>query len=279
MKTYVHKSILRLTAAFALTFPACSQRVNINFTSEVTQVSPGLLAGVAIGSVITGRVQVDLAHLPPDSAEAPEGFTFWYSGLGIPGYVFQFETGLQTFSLDSVNAATGLGIVPAIGSIKAEDADVLEFVARDEGNPYGVLLRFADYRAPFTLLSGKYFPEDVNLPAGLADATFTYSDFINLPSVVARVTSASMVIEQDTPSALLIYRVDASDLPAQRKRPLIATLEAADAAFAAGQCEGGLKSLQTFQNKVRAQVARLDPVLADHLIAEAQEIIDSGCTD
>jgi hypothetical protein len=279
MKTYVYKSILSLTAAFALTFPACSQRVNINFTSEVTQVSPGLLPGVAIGSVITGLIQVDLAHLPPDTAEAPERSSFWYSGLGIPGYVFQFETGLQTFSLDSVNAAADLGIAPAIDLIKAADADVLDFAARDAGNPFGVLLRLADYRAPFTLLDGTYFPEDVNLSAGLADATFTYSDFINPPTVVARITSASMVIEQDTPSALLIYRVNASDLPTQRKRPLIATLEAADALFAADQCEAGLKALQTFQNKVRAQVARLDSVLADHLTAEAQEIIDSGCTD
>ena len=279
MNTNVCRSILGLTATFALIFPACSQRVNINFTSEVTQVSPGLLPGVAIGSVITGRVQVDLAHLPPDTAEAPERSSFWYSGLGIPGYVFQFETGLQTFSLDSVNAATGLGIVPAIDLIEGGDADVLDFAARDAGNPYGVLLRFADYTDPFTLLDGAYFPEHVNLPAGLAEATFTYSDFINPGKVIAKVVSASLVIEQDTPSALLIYRVNASDLPAQRKRPLIATLEVADAAFAAGQCEAGLKHLQTFQNKVLAQVARLDSVLADHLIAGAQAIIDSGCTD
>jgi hypothetical protein len=279
MKTNVYKSIVGLTAAFALTFPACSQRVNITFTSEVTQASAGLLPGVGVGSLVTGHVQVDLAHLPPDTAESPERSSFSYSGLGIPGYVFQFETGLQTFSLDSVNAAAGLGIVPAIDFIKADDADVLDFAARDEGNPYGVLLRFADYTSPFTLLSGPYFPEDLNLPAGLGNATFTYSDFINIPTVVAKVTSASLVVEQDTPSALLIYRVNASVQPAQRKRPLLATLEAADAAFAAGQCEAGLQHLLTFQNKVRAQVARLDSVLADHLIAGAQAIIDFGCTD
>lgn len=235
------------------------------------------LEGITVGSVITGRVELDLAHLPSDMDPGPPGSSFWYYGGGIPGYIFQFNTDLQSFTLDSTDAAEGLGIVPAISLIKTGDADVLDFAARNAGNTNGVLLRFADYTDPFTLLSGDYFPEDVNLPAGLENATFTYADFLTTNAVVAKVTSASMVIEQDTPSALLIYRVNASTLPAQRKRPLIATLEAADAAFANGQCATGLRYLQTFQNKVRAQVAKADPVLANHLLAGAQAVIDEGC--
>ena len=92
-------------------------------------------------------------------------------------------------------------------------------------------------------------------------------------------TSASMEIEQKTPSALLIYRVNASSLPLQRKRTLLTTLDAADAAFANGRCATGLRHLQTFQNKVRAQVARADSVLASHLLAGAQTVIDRGCGD
>jgi len=55
----------------------------------------------------------------------------------------------------------------------------------------------------------------------------------------------------------------------------VCILDAADAAFAKGQCPTGLWNLQTFQNKVLAQVAEIDSVLADHLIAGAQAIIDS----
>jgi hypothetical protein len=60
---------------------------------------------------------------------------------------------------------------------------------------------------------------------------------------------------------------------------LIATLDAADAAFASGQCANGLRYLEAFKNKVRAQVAGTDSVLADHLMAGAQVIIDLGCGD
>jgi len=96
-------------------------------------------------------------------------------------------------------------------------------------------------------------------------------------AVIAKVTSASLVIEQETPCALLLYRVNASALSSQRKRPLLATLEAADAPFAAGQCEAAFNNLRTFQNKVRAQVTKTDPVLAEHLLAGSQEIIEAGC--
>jgi len=266
-----------LAAVFAAVFPASSQIVRIRFTSEVTGVSGPLLAGVTVGSIITGQVEVNLSDLPRDSEPSPEVSYFLYSGAGLPGYVFQFDTGFESFRLDSVNAAIGLGIVPAISLANYADFDVLDLVARDHGNLNGVLLRFFDYTAPFTLLGGDYFPEDVNLAAGLERATFTYADFLTTNAVVAKVTSASMAIEQETPSALLIYRVNASSLPTQRTRPLIATLDAADAAFANGQCATGLRYLQIFQNKVRAQVARTDSVLANHLLASAQAIIDSAC--
>jgi hypothetical protein len=277
MKTHVCKSIVYLAAVLGPALPVFSQLVRIQFSSEVTEVTAPLLAGVTVGSTITGQVEVDLSFLPPDTDPSPATSSHWYSGAGLPGYIFQFATGLETFRLDSTNAATGLGIVPAISLADYADFDVLDLVARDQGNLNGVLLRFYDFTAPFTLLSGDYFPEDVNLAAGLETATFTYADFLTTNRVVAKVTSASLVVEQETPSALLIYRVNASSLPAQRKRPLITTLEAADAAFATGQCATGLRYLQTFQNKVRAQVTKFDSILANHLVAGAQTIIDAGC--
>ena len=54
-----------------------------------------------------------------------------------------------------------------------------------------------------------------------------------------------------------------------------ATLKAAAASFDDGRVQPGINQLGAFQNKVRAQVAPLDPVLADSLINAAQVIIDA----
>jgi len=77
----------------------------------------------------------------------------------------------------------------------------------------------------------------------------------------------------------LITAVGAANLSARQKRPLLATLEAAKATYARDDVETGINQLQAFQNKVEAQVRRLDPVLADLLIAAAQAIIDSAGTN
>jgi len=171
-------------------------------------------------------------------------------------------------------------VVPGVSLANYPDSDFLSLAARDQGSLFGVELGFADTTSPFTLLSGLYFPEDVNLAAGLGMGTFKYADFfLTTNVVVARVTSASMEIEQDTPSALLIYRVNASNLSSHAKTRLLTTLEAADAAFANGQCAAGLRYLQVFQNKVRAQLTKTDSVLANHLLSGAQAIIDAGCAN
>jgi hypothetical protein len=61
----------------------------------------------------------------------------------------------------------------------------------------------------------------------------------------------------------------------KNKRPLIATLKAAVASFDRGSLGSGVNQLRAFQNKVLAQIARIDPALADSLIADAQAIIDA----
>jgi hypothetical protein len=278
MKTQTFRAVICLAAMFGSAFPIWSQIVRIQFTSEVTQADASLLPGVTVGSTITGQVEVDLAYFPPNASVNPDYVFFPYGGESRPGYIFQFNTVVQANTLDSLNAGRGLGLVPGVSLADYADSDYMDFAARDQGTLFGVDPSFWDATAPYTLLSGHYFPEDVNLAAGLDRATFNYADFfLTTTAVIAKVTAAGMTIEQATPSALLIYRVNASSLPAQRKRPLLATLDAADAAFAKGQCTTGLRNLQTFQNKVLAQVAEIDSVLADHLIAGAQAIIDSGC--
>jgi len=59
------------------------------------------------------------------------------------------------------------------------------------------------------------------------------------------------------------------------RRPLIATLEASAASFDRGSFTAGINQLQAFQNKVRAQIAPLDAVLADQLTQAAQQVMDA----
>jgi hypothetical protein len=50
-----------------------------------------------------------------------------------------------------------------------------------------------------------------------------------------------------------------------------------DEAYADDQCRLAQKRLRNLQQVVRATVRKQDPVLAKHLIAGAQEVIDRGC--
>jgi hypothetical protein len=75
----------------------------------------------------------------------------------------------------------------------------------------------------------------------------------------------------------LVLLVQNSNLPANRKHPLLVTLRAAGRSFNRGQCKTAHNQLKAFQNKVRAQVVRLDAVLAADLTSVAQDIIDEPC--
>jgi hypothetical protein len=57
-------------------------------------------------------------------------------------------------------------------------------------------------------------------------------------------------------------------------RPLFATLKAAIASFDRGAVGAGLNQLHAVQNKIRAQIARTDPALAEELIRAVQRIAE-----
>ena len=61
----------------------------------------------------------------------------------------------------------------------------------------------------------------------------------------------------------MILLVDEAGIGRRTKRPLIATLKAALEAFEDGRSNPALNQLHAFQNKVRAQIAPIDPILAD----------------
>jgi hypothetical protein len=90
-------------------------------------------------------------------------------------------------------------------------------------------------------------------------------------SITVEVLSACEAVE------LLIDKVNNADLGRRNKRPLIASLKAACASFDRGNCVSGVNQLQAFQNKVRAQIGRVNTALADEIIALAQKLID--CID
>jgi VCBS repeat-containing protein len=70
----------------------------------------------------------------------------------------------------------------------------------------------------------------------------------------------------------LIERVNDATIDRKNKRPFIASLKAAVASFDRGSCDSAYNQLGAFINKVRAQVGKSNPTVADELIALAQAI-------
>jgi hypothetical protein len=72
-----------------------------------------------------------------------------------------------------------------------------------------------------------------------------------------------------------IALVDETNIVRQNKRPLLASLKAAQASFDRGNITSGRNQLKAFQNKVRAQIGKSNPAEADLFIECAQRIIDA----
>jgi hypothetical protein len=99
-----------------------------------------------------------------------------------------------------------------------------------------------------------------------ADCNVAYNASFRFPAIVREPAEG---VEE------LIALVGQSELPVNRTRPLLATLEAARASFERGNLRSGFNQLDAFVNKVQAQVAPQHEVLAAAWIASAQEIIDA----
>jgi hypothetical protein len=82
----------------------------------------------------------------------------------------------------------------------------------------------------------------------------------------------------DSPCAgvgILFALVQNSSLPDNRKRPLLVSLEGARQSFERDHLNTGINQLQAFEQKVRAQVEKSDPALAQRLIAITEAIISA----
>jgi hypothetical protein len=91
---------------------------------------------------------------------------------------------------------------------------------------------------------------------------------VSTASIVVEVISPCEAVEQ------LIAKVNNADLGRKNKRPLIASLKATCASYERGNCNSASSQLKAFQNKVRAQITRLNPAAATDLINMAQMILD-----
>jgi len=90
--------------------------------------------------------------------------------------------------------------------------------------------------------------------------------------------SATASVEVITPAeavVIVIGLLNDSNLPRNRRQPLLASLGAAAASFERGNFTSGANQLGAFQHKVRAQVMPHAPELAKELISAAQTILDA----
>jgi hypothetical protein len=115
--------------------------------------------------------------------------------------------------------------------------------------------------------------------AGNNDYVTTSVDLDGNPRITAGVVDAGAFESPFTRPmdiAQLVLLVENSNLEAKSKQPLLVTLTAASASLDRGNTISGSNQLGAFQNKVRAQVARVDAALANQLIDATQQIIDSA---
>jgi hypothetical protein len=108
----------------------------------------------------------------------------------------------------------------------------------------------------------------VTLPPGTYPIALVVSDGLAADTnvVVVKVLTPAQTIED------IIAVINGSDIAHQQ--PFIATLQAANDSVAQCNLTAAVNQLGAFQNKVLAQVAPDDSVLAETLIASAQEIIN-----
>jgi hypothetical protein len=72
----------------------------------------------------------------------------------------------------------------------------------------------------------------------------------------------------------LVNSVEGAGLSAKREQPLLTSLEAARASFDRKHLRAGINQLAAFQKKVRTQLGKDNPDLAEELVRAAQAIID-----
>jgi len=108
----------------------------------------------------------------------------------------------------------------------------------------------------------------VTLPIGTNSITLSVSDGANS-------NRQTIAVEVITATEAVTRLTDLVDTNVAKAQALAATLSAAIKSIDKSNPNAAINQLQAFQNQVLAQIAPLDPDLADSLISDAQEVIDA----
>jgi len=120
-------------------------------------------------------------------------------------------------------------------------------------------------------------PDSPCIDAGNNSYVTTATDADGNPRIsdgIVDVGAYEFVFTRDMELSRLMLMADDSSLDIKNKKPLLAALEAALASFKRGNVVSAINQLKAFENKVAAQVARIDAALAGELIERAQGIIE-----
>jgi hypothetical protein len=135
-------------------------------------------------------------------------------------------------------------------------------------DPDGDSLQYRWFKAGETNPIATGAVAEVTLPLGIHAITLVVDD--------GRATaSQTFGVELISPAQAVERLIALVNARARRPQPLLATLSAALAALERGNVTPALNQLEAFQNKVQAQVAPDDPVLAGQLIQAAQDLLDA----
>jgi hypothetical protein len=137
-------------------------------------------------------------------------------------------------------------------------------------DPYDIPLQFFWYVDEQTNLLATAAVASSVLPVGPHTVKLAVSDGYD-------VGTAQVSFEIITPAGAvgqLAQLVNDAELESHNQQPLLATLQAGMASFQRGEIATALNQLSAFQNKVHAQVAPSNPLLASELIAASKMISD-----
>ncbi len=214
-----------------------------------------------------GYVCFPIVFLWGDNVDTFPVFTVEELHDGVAGLV-QAMSGVH-ITLDGI-LSTNLGDYQTV-------SPAFSMVFPSSDNWYSVILRHPLEGIVDPVVAGGYLLMLKPLSAGLHDVqlgatlgppqNFSFErhfqiQSLALPQILARQTEA------------LSASVTSSSLPSNRQRRLLATLKGAAKSFDRGHSRSGIRHLRAFQKKVGHEITRIDPALAEQLIAAAQRIID-----